>query len=46
MDGVSLTADSEPHFIPKPDDDKGPEIPEADEEALEEIEESIDDGSS
>jgi len=39
-----MTADEEPHFIEKPVEDKGPDIPEADEAALEEIEEKIDDG--
>lgn len=41
---MGISADDEPHFIPKPKEDNGPEIPEADEEALEEIEDAIDDG--
>lgn len=44
LDGLAVVADDEPHFIPKPKEDNGPEIPEADEEALEEIEAAIDDG--
>lgn len=44
MDGLGLTADQEPHYVPKPPDEDGPQIPEADEEALEEIEDAVDDG--
>jgi hypothetical protein len=31
MDGLGISADSEPHFIVKPDDEAPPELPEADE---------------
>lgn len=41
---MGVSADDEPHFIPKPKEDDGPDIPEVDEEALEEIEDAIDDG--
>lgn len=44
MDGLGISADQEPHFILKPPVDEGPELSEADEEAMEEIEDAIDDG--
>lgn len=50
MDGVSLTADSEPHFIPKPTEENGPEEDEEDddedkpEDPIEEICEKLDKG--
>lgn len=49
MDGVSLTADSEPHFIPKPTEPEGPEEDDEDDEdkpedPIEEICEKLDKG--
>lgn len=45
MDGLGVTADQEPHYIVKPPPDAGPELSEADEEAMAEIEDAVDDGS-
>lgn len=48
MDGVSLTADSEPHFIPKPTEPEGPDEDDDDEDKpedpIEEICEKLDKG--
>lgn len=46
LDGIAMTADEEPHFIDKPKKEDDPDIPEEEEEALEEIEECIDDGDA
>lgn len=42
MDGIGTTADEEPHFVVKPVEDKGPDIPDTDEEAMKEIEKEVD----
>lgn len=45
MDGLGITADEEPHFIAKPPPEAAPELSDADEEAMAEIEDAVDDGS-